>query len=131
MAARADLHLASARSIRLIARAYRRALATVAPTARPLHVDLLDDPAELSDSIVDSAERDLLGAFSDRVNVRVSDDDRRIAPQRTEIDEARHGCRMNRNQTTRATDAEKEERASRISAEGPLRFLTVSLSPKV
>ncbi|MGV9768996.1 hypothetical protein ACWDR7_05865 [Microbacterium sp. NPDC003461] len=33
------------------------------------YVDLLDDPAELYDSIVDSAKRDLLGAFFDRIDV--------------------------------------------------------------
>lgn len=54
------------------------------------YVDLLDDPAELYDSIVDSAKRDLLSAFFDRIDVLVSDDDLRISPQRTEINEALH-----------------------------------------
>ncbi|WJX99924.1 zinc ribbon domain-containing protein [Curtobacterium sp. 458] len=82
------------------------------------YVDLLDDPAELYESIVDSAKRDLLGAFFDRIDVLVSDDDLRISPQRTEINEALHEWKSQHSFNSQPETFEETRRASRISAEG-------------
>ncbi len=82
------------------------------------YVDLLDDPAELYDSIVDSAKRDLLGAFFDRIDVLVSDDDLRVSPQRTEINEALHEWKSQHRFNSLPETSEQTRRASRISAEG-------------
>lgn len=60
-------------------------------------VDLLDDPAELYDSIVDSAKRDVLSVFFERIDVLVNDDAPRISPQRIEIKEALHDWQANHN----------------------------------
>ena len=82
------------------------------------YVDLLDDPVELYDSIVDSAKRDLLGAFFDCIDVLVRDDDLRVSPQQTEIDEAVHEWKSQHSFNSQPETSGETRRASRISAEG-------------
>ena len=84
------------------------------------YADLLDDPAELCDSIPDSAKRELLGAFFDRIEVLVTNDNLRIAPQRTDINEALHEWQSRGRLESSAHVAQKLNRASRKSAEGSL-----------
>jgi hypothetical protein len=82
------------------------------------YVDLLDDPAELYDSIVDSAKRDLLGAFFDRIDVLVNDEHLRVSPQRTEINEALHEWKSQHSFNSLPETSEETRRAPRISAKG-------------
>lgn len=59
----------------------------------------------------------LLGAFFDRIDVLVSDDDLRISPQWTEINEALHEWKSQHSFNSQPETSEETRKASRISAE--------------
>ncbi|PNW08088.1 hypothetical protein C1632_15065 [Microbacterium testaceum] len=74
------------------------------------YVELLENPGELHESLAGTTRRDLLAAFFKRLIVHVEKDDVHIRPVQTDVNEAAHNWQ--------ATAVSKNEKASRVSAEG-------------
>ena len=77
-------------------------------------VDLLDKPRELYESLPDSARRNLLGAFFDRLDVLVTEDGLQLTSERTEINATFHQWQA-QHDLAGAPDAEGNEKAPRTT----------------
>ena len=77
------------------------------------YVDLLEEPGQLYQSVLDSVRRDLLGAFFKRLLVRVSDGTLEVTPERTEVNATLHAWRSQHRLVDGSAKSPETKRASR------------------